>query len=124
MPTARHQRIAEQIQKELALLIASVQDPRVRMITITAVDLGPDYALAKVFFTKLGDQYQVVNATAGLNHATGFLRAQLAHRMALRTIPRLHFVYDASVERGARLSKLIDEALAADATLHQGQSKS
>ena len=124
MHTTRHQQIAEQIQKELALLIPlAVQDPRIGLITITAVDLSPDYAFAKVFFTKYSDQEQVNKAIAGLNHAASFLRAQLARRMALRTMPRLTFVYDASVERGARLSRLIDDALASDADLHKDQSK-
>jgi ribosome-binding factor A len=102
-------RIAEQIQRDLAELIRlEVKDPRVGMVTLTEVDVSPDYANAKVFFTVMGDRAAIADAATGLNHAAGFLRRELAHRLNLRTIPRLQFVHDESVERGVRLSQLID----------------
>ena len=109
---SRTLRIAEQIQRELAELIRlELKDPRVGMVTLTDVEVTADYAHAKVFFTTLGTGEQIVAATAGLNHAAGFLRHQLGQRIKLRGIPQLHFIYDESVERGVRLSRLIDEAV-------------
>lgn len=111
----RSRRIAEQIQRELSDIIRlELKDPRVGMITITDVEVSPDHAYAKVFFTLLGDAAKIEETVGALQHAAGFLRSQLAHRIKLRTVPHLQFKYDVSVERGARLSQLIDAAVAAD----------
>ena len=123
----RSRRIAEQIQRELSDIIRlELKDPRVGMITITDVEVTSDHEHAKVFFTRLGD-FVKPSQTAqtsqpgevdshtpvlrALEHAAGFLRSELAHRMRLRIVPQLHFEYDVSVERGVRLSNLIDEAV-------------
>jgi len=112
----RSRRIAEQIQRELSDIIRlELKDPRVGMITLTEVELSQDQAHAKVFFTALGEESRVADAEKGLRHASGFLRSQLAHRMKLRAVPDLQFKYDESVERGMRLSQLIDDAVAQDA---------
>lgn len=106
-------RIAEQIQRELAVLIRlEVKDPRVGMVTLTDVEVSADYAHAKVFFTTFAAAHQVAETANGLNRAAGFLRRELSHRIKLRGVPQLHFVYDESVERGVRLSQLIDQAVA------------
>ena len=117
----RSRRIAEQIQRELSDIIRlELKDPRVGMITITDVEVTSDHEHAKVFFTRLGDfvkssQTGVADSNTpvlrALEHAAGFLRSELAHRMRLRIVPQLHFEYDVSVERGVRLSNLIDEAV-------------
>ena len=113
----RTDRIAEQIQREVAqLLRLDVKDPRVRMITLTGVEVTRDYSHAKVFYTALDGESAAVQQ--GLEHASGYLRSQLAHSMKLRIMPQLHFVYDPSIERGAHLSQLIDQAVASDKTLH------
>ncbi|TXT24621.1 MAG: ribosome-binding factor A [Gallionellaceae bacterium] len=110
---ARTDRIAEQIQRELAeLLRLEVRDPRLRMVTLTGVEVTRDYSHAKVFYTTLEGASEKVQH--GLERAAGFLRSHLSHAMKLRVTPQLHFVYDASVERGARLSQLIDRAVAGD----------
>ncbi len=108
----RSRRIAEQIQRELAEVIRlELKDPGVRgMVTITEVEVSLDQAHAKVFFTLLDDQ-KIEETAAGLKRASGFLRTHLARRLKLRTVPTLEFKYDASVERGMRLSRLIDEAV-------------
>jgi ribosome-binding factor A len=109
---SRTLRVAEQVQRELADLIRlEVKDPRVGMITLTGVEVAADYSHAKVFFTLLGDPDQIQAATEGLNHAAGFLRRELGRRIKLRMIPQLHFNFDESVERGMRLSRLIDAAV-------------
>ena len=106
-------RIGDQIQKDLAELIRTdVKDPRVGMITLTGVEISSDHHHAKVFFTTLGGPEAVAKATDGLQHASGFLRSQLARGLQLRIVPELHFIYDESVERGIRLSSLIDDAIA------------
>lgn len=114
----RSLRVADQIQKDLAELIAmEVKDPRVGMVTLTEVQLTPDYAHAKIFFTTLiDDPAAVQNTLQGLKKAAGFLRAQLGRRLHIHTLPELHFVHDTSTSRGAALSKLIDEANATRAT--------
>jgi ribosome-binding factor A len=98
------------MQRELAdLLQFEVKDPRVKMVTITAVEVTGDMAHAKVFYSasKASDSLQL-----GLEKSAGFLRTQVAKRMLLRTVPQLHFVYDASIDNGMMMSKLIEEALA------------
>ncbi|HEV2610891.1 MAG TPA: 30S ribosome-binding factor RbfA [Noviherbaspirillum sp.] len=105
-------RVADQIQRDLAEIIAyELKDPRVGMITITEVQVTPDYAHAKVFFTMLNDTPEAVqNAVAGLRAAAGFIRGQLGRRLTIHATPELHFVHDASTARGIELSKLIDQA--------------
>ena len=112
----RSRRIAEQIQRELSEVIRlELKDPRVTgMITLTDVEVTRDQSHAKIFFTILGDAGKVEETTEGLKRASGFLRSELAHRLLLRTVPQLEFKYDASVERGVKLSRLIDEAVASD----------
>jgi ribosome-binding factor A len=109
---SRTLRVAEQIQRELADLIRTeVKDPRVGMVTLTDVEVAADYGHANIFFTILGSGKQIELAVAALNHAAGFLRHELGRRVKLRSVPQLHFFHDESVERGIRLSQLIDQAI-------------
>ena len=105
-------RVADQIQRDLAEIIAyELKDPRVGMITITEVQVTPDYAHAKVFFTTLVDNDEAIqNTLTGLRQAAGFIRGQLGRRLTIHTTPEVHFVHDVSTARGMKLSKLIDEA--------------
>jgi len=113
----RLRRVADQIQRELAEILRSeLKDPRVGMITLTGIELSPDLAHAKVFFTSLTDASQRDATLAGLKHAGGFLRAMLGPRLNLHNTPELHFVYDESIESGVRLTHLIDEAVASDSS--------
>lgn len=112
MTVARSARIADQIQRELAEIVRlELRDPRIGMITLTGVELTRDQSHAKVFFTTLAPAPAADEALLGLQHAAGFLRSELAHRLTTRKVPELHFEFDESIERGVRLSKLIDEAL-------------
>ena len=111
MSHGRPRRVADLIQRELSdLLRREVRDPRVGMITLTSVDVSPDLSHAKVFFTIL-EKEKLDDTIRALRRAAGFLRSQLAHRMKMYTTPELRFVYDESVERGDRLSRLIDSAI-------------
>ena len=110
MSRGRPRKVADLIQRELSdLLRREVRDPRVGMLTITAVDVSPDLTHAKVFFTQLEEKDKAATIE-GLQRASGYLRSQIAHRIKLYTAPELRFVYDESVERGDRLSQLIDRA--------------
>jgi ribosome-binding factor A len=105
-------RVADQIQKDLSVLIAyELKDPRVGMITLSEVQLTPDYAHAKIYFTMLKDDPETVkNTLAGLNAASGYLRNMLGKRLHIHTLPSLHFHHDMSASRGMELSALIDQA--------------
>jgi ribosome-binding factor A len=110
----RLSRIADQIQRDLAELIRlEVRDPRVGMPTLTGVEISRDQSHAKVFFTVIGSPEDIEACGEGLNRAAGFLRSSLARRLSTRKVPALAFAYDESIERGVRLSRLIDEAVAA-----------
>ena len=135
--TARAQRIADQIQREIAVLIQlEVSDPRVGMVSVTGVDVSNDLAYAKIYITVLNslagdeqinadtlsepgvlDQLEIEDNLKALKKASGFLRTLLAKRLRLRVVPKLQFYYDSSIEQGQRLSDLIDDALAADREL-------
>ena len=112
--SGRPQKLGDLIQRELSeLLQRELRDPRVGMITLTGVDVSPDFSHAKVFFTILDNQ-KLGEARAGLKRAAGFLRSQLAKRIKLYTTPELRFEYDESVERGDRLSRLINSVIKKD----------
>jgi ribosome-binding factor A len=117
---SRTRRIGEQIQRELAVLLQrEVRDPRLSQVTISAVEVTRDLSLATVYFTVLGEKENLPPIQHALEKASGFLRHALGERMVLRSLPQLKFVYDASISRGATLSNLIDEAVAADRKKHQ-----
>ena len=106
----RPQRLGDLIQREVSELIRlELRDPRVGMITVTSVDVSPDMSHAKVFFTML-EKGKLEDTLHGLKRSAGFLRSQLARRIKMYTTPELRFEYDESVERGDRLSRLIDAA--------------
>ena len=117
---SRRQRVADQIQKELARLIQhEMKDPRLGMVTVSAVDVSRDLAYADVFITVLGkDDDKAREQTLGvLARGAGFLRGRLGKAMKLRIVPALRFRYDVSIERGTRLSSLIEEAVKKDRAL-------
>ena len=104
-------KVADQIQRDLTELIArELKDPRVGMVTIQAVEVTPDYAHAKVFFSLLvGDPEETTEA---LNQAAGFLRNGIFKRLHIHTVPTLHFQFDRTTERAADMNALIARAVA------------
>ena len=103
-------RVADQIQRDLAEMIQrEVSTERAGLVTLTGVEVTPDYAHAKVYFTVFGADAEV--AAAGLNSAAGHLHNLLFKRLRIHTVPRLHFVHDTSVERGFEIDRLIDQAV-------------
>ena len=112
----RTDRIGAELQRELAQLLRDeVKDPRLGMVTVQKVKVSRDLGHAKVYFTCLGSNADAQARQRLLNGGlAGFLRHELGRHMRLRTIPQLHFVYDESIERGERLSSLIEDAVASD----------
>jgi ribosome-binding factor A len=109
---SRGLRVADQIQRDLSEIIAfELKDPRVGMVTLTEVQVTPDYAHAKVYFTLLKDSAEEVRQSVeGLSKAAGYLRNQLGKRLHIHTLPQLHFIHDTSTTRGIEMSALIDQA--------------
>ena len=111
----RAQRVGDEIQKELAdLLRNEVKDPRVGQVTVTSVEVSPDLSHAKIYFTHLAGREHGDESVKALSRTAGFLRSQLSHRLNLYSVPELHFAYDDSIEHGMKLSRLIDDAVAAE----------
>jgi ribosome-binding factor A len=106
-------RVADQIQRDLAELVRELKDPRIGMLTISGIEVSPDYAHATVRFSLLvGDPAECELA---LNEAAGWLRNGLFKRLAIHTVPSLHFQFDRTTERAAELNALIREANASRA---------
>ncbi len=104
-------KVSDQIQRDLAELIArELKDPRVGMVTLQGVEVTPDYAHAKVFFSLLGGDPD--ETQKALNQAAGFLRNGLFKRLHIHTVPTLHFIYDRTTERAADMNALIAKAVA------------
>jgi ribosome-binding factor A len=113
----RKRRVSEQLKRELARLIRDeMKDPRVVMASVTEVDVSSDLRSARVFIStlELAEDADRQRAVDVLNHAGGFLRGELGRALRLRRVPELHFLVDDSLERGSRLSALIDEVRAQD----------
>jgi len=112
---SRTKRVGDQIQRDLAQLIQKeIKDPRVGMVTVTAVEVTKEYEKAKVFVTTFGDSNATKETVDALNQAAGYLRKQLGSRLTVRRVPQLNFVHDVSVEQGNNLSALINKAVASD----------
>jgi len=111
----RAQRVGDQIQRELADLLANeVKDPRVGRVTVTHVEVAADLSHATVLFSHLAGKEHAKEAIAALARTAGFLRSELSRRLDLYTVPQLKFAYDDSIESGMRLSSLIDRAIEED----------
>lgn len=114
---SRIQRVADQIQRELATLIQlEMKDPRLGMITVSAVDVSRDLKYADIYVTILEQQGKAERdqALEILARGAGFLRRRLGQLIKLRVVPELRFHYDESIARGQKLSALIEKAVSED----------
>lgn len=110
---SRMQRVSELIRRELGTVIArEMDDPRVRFVSVTAVDVSRDLRSAKVYVTRIDTEDGCAIDISALQKAAGFLRKRLADTLTLKSIPALTFVYDDSIERGVNLSRLIERSVA------------
>ena len=120
----RNRRVADLVQRELAVLLQrEITDPQFGLITVSAVDISPDLKYARIFVTCLGGKQQISEVIRTLNDMAGHYRHELARVLTLRSVPRLKFEFDVSIERGRHLSGLID-SLSASAEDHQSQDES
>ncbi len=113
---ARTDRVGQQIQKEIAvILMREIKDPRLSMTTVSAVEVTRDLAYAKIFVTFFNDKEEEIKASLEvLTEAEGYIRSLLAKRLRARIMPHLRFVYDKSMVEGVRMSTLVDQAIASD----------
>lgn len=104
---SRHQRVAEQIRREIAdLLREEIRQANISLLTVTDCEVTRDLSYAKIFYSVLNTSERD-RAQAWLDSAAGFLRTELAHRMRLRSVPRLSFQFDTSIEHGMQMDALI-----------------
>jgi ribosome-binding factor A len=115
MPTRRQQRVAHRMREEIANLIdRRAEDPRLHGLTVTGVEVSPDLRQALVYVSALVGAEGSREALAGLEHAKGFFRHELAARLDLRVVPNLIFRWDTSLETGERISRILDELAQSD----------
>lgn len=113
----RPRRVAELIRRELAMIIPrELDDPHAHQITLTGAEVSRDMSSARIYFSLLSGAAEARQVTKSLNSAAGFLRHALMARVSLRAVPALRFYFDESVERGARIDSLIEQAIAEDKT--------
>ncbi|HSK18532.1 MAG TPA: 30S ribosome-binding factor RbfA [Longimicrobiales bacterium] len=113
MAKKRIARVNEQIRRELtSLLQRDVRDPRIGVVTVTAVETSPDLYHAKVFYSVMGSEEDRASAAEGLRAAAGFLRTEIGRRMHIRRAPELHFTYDDTLQHAMHIERLLKEALA------------
>jgi len=110
----RIQRIADQIRRDLAELIQrELRNPQLGLVTLTDVQLTPDYAHAKVYFSVIGAEPETVQSL--LSDKAGYLHSLLFKRLQIHTVPTLHFVYDPTTEKAAEMDELIRQAMSRQA---------
>jgi len=110
MPTARMRRINEVIREVLGAAIATdLKDPRIGFVTVTGVDTSPDLRAARVYVSVLGSEEERERTLEGLSSSHGFLQSRINDELRIKRTPTLTFHYDESVERGTRISKLLDD---------------
>jgi ribosome-binding factor A len=116
----RTERVGDLLQRELALLLETeVRDRGLGLVTVSGAEVSRDLAYARVHVSVLNSPRDIASVIKMLNEAAGHLRHRLSQRLRLRSVPRLRFVYDASIAQGAKLSELIDAAVAADESKHK-----
>lgn len=121
MAKYRQGRINDEFQKEIALILRDVKDPRVSgaFISVTAAEVTPDLKYAKVYYSSLmGDKKEI---RLGLKAAAGFIRGQVARRMNLRITPEITFIEDGSIEYGAKISKILEGITITDPDEEDGE---
>ncbi len=109
---SRNQRLGNQIQRALSEFLKSeVKDPRLKDVSLTAVELSRDLGVALIYFSVMDPGREIAPAAAGLQSAAGFLRTRLGRAIKVRHVPELRFVHDDSAKHAADISRLIDSAI-------------
>lgn len=110
----RMRRVNESVQRVLADALPELKDPRIGFVTVTGVDTSPDLRQARVYVSVLGNERKRTQTLAGLAAAHGVLQSRISRELRLKRTPQLTFEYDPSVERGVRMTRLIDELAPGD----------
>ena len=105
-------RVNESVRAVVAEAVGDLKDPRIGLVTVTAVEVSPDLREGTVFVSVLGGEKKRRDTLAGLESAHGYLQSRIAHELELKHTPHLTFEYDPTVERGVRMTKLIDDLVA------------
>jgi len=108
MPTDRMRRVNEAVREVIGDAVGSLKDPRIGFVTVTSVDTSPDLRTARVYFSVLGDAEERSATQEGLESAHGFLQAQIGRELHLKRTPKLTFMFDETIERGVRISRMLD----------------
>lgn len=117
--STKNLRVNQEVQRELAEIIRDLKDPRIAVMTsVMDVYVATDLKTCKAYISVLGDEKAKDDTIKGLKNAEGFIRRELAHRLNLRNTPEIAFVLDRSIERGVRMSKLIDDVNEKDEQSH------
>lgn len=104
----RNRRVAEEMKREIASIIKEdLKDPRVGFVTVTGVEVTPDFRYAKVFVSVYGSDEEINQALEGLEKASGFIRKEIGHRIKLRYTPELSFRFDESIRHGAKIAEIL-----------------
>ncbi len=112
--TERMRRVNEAVRQVLSEAVVELKDPRLGFVTITAVETSPDLREARVFVSVLGSERKRERTLLGLEAAHGVLQARIGRELRMKRTPQLAFEYDPTVERGVRMSQLIDELVPDD----------
>jgi ribosome-binding factor A len=105
----RMRRVNEAVREVVSTAVGELKDPRIGFVTVTGVETSPDLRHARVFVSVLGSEVKRRKTLAGLTAAHGVLQAHLARELRMKRTPQLAFEYDPTVERGVRMTQLIDE---------------
>lgn len=104
----RTRRVAEEMKREIANIIKEdLKDPRVGFVTVTGVEVTPDFRYAKVFVSVYGSDVEINQALEGLEKASGFIRKEIGNRIKLRYTPELSFRFDESIRHGAKIAEIL-----------------
>jgi ribosome-binding factor A len=116
MPSyTRINRVSDEIQKAVNISLNNdIRDPRLKLISITGVELSGDFSTARVYFSLVDQSNTVEDASKAFRFAKGFFRTILSKRLSLRKIPSLHFIHDSSLDYGYKIEELISKALSED----------
>ena len=121
--TRRGERVNHTIQKELGVLIEGLSDPRLSpVISVTAVEVNRDLSVAKVYVSVLGSDIERSDAIDALRSAASRLRMEVSKRIVIRTMPKLSFFSDDTLQTGADVDQLIDRVIAQDSRRHSDRN--
>ena len=109
MPGSRMRRVNEAVREVVSGHIADdLKDPRIGFVTVTGVETSPDLRRARVYVSVLGSEDEKEQALEGLRSSAGFLQSKVGEELRMKRTPTLEFHYDESIERGMRISELLD----------------